>query len=62
MVFLPSQLYAPSSTIALFNAATQKEQQSLSVGSSEGGFKAMMPVTAYAPVETKKIELYSRVG
>ncbi|KAG7671588.1 hypothetical protein KSW81_003718 [Nannochloris sp. 'desiccata'] len=65
MSFLPSGLYqAPSSTAALFNAATEQQQQQQSslaaLSSSVGGFKrSTMPVTAYAPVEKKKIELYS---
>ena len=65
MAFLPSGLYAPSSSIALFNAATEHEQQSRGLAAalpSDAAIKRGMPMTAYAPAEKKKIELYSRVG
>lgn len=65
MAFLPSGLYAPTSSIALFNAATEHEQQSRGLAASlpsDAALKRGMPMTAYAPVEQKKIALYSRVG
>lgn len=68
MSFLPAGLYqAPSSTAALFNAASEHQQQQqqsslAALSSSVGGFKSTMPITAYAPVEKKKIELYSSVS
>ena len=65
MPFLPAGLYSPSSSAALWNAATEQEQHTrglASLASSEAGFKPSMAMTAYAPVEKKKIELYSRVG
>lgn len=66
MPFLPAGLYAPSASAALWGAASEnaKEKQLglASLAAAETPLKTAMPVTAYSPAESKKIELYSRVG
>jgi hypothetical protein len=63
MAFLPSSLYAPTGTAALFAAATEQEQRRSppAFSPSETSFKDRMMATAFAPAE-KKIQLFSRVS
>lgn len=63
MGFLPSALYTTTATAALFTAAAEQERRTLPAFSSlENTLKSRIGVTAYAPAEKKKIELFSRVS
>jgi hypothetical protein len=64
MGLLPAGLYSVTGTAALFAAATEQEQRRSAPAfpAADATLKQRMMPTAFAPVEKRKIALYSGVS